>query len=94
MIGDQKMYTYEEVFAKALKSPTFRKAHEERIVRYSMAREMRELRKVKKMSQEALAKKADMPQSVIARIESGRHSFSLSTLYRIAKAFGKEVKLV
>lgn len=93
IIGGHKLYTYEEVFGKYMKSPTFRKKHEESIVRHTMAVQIREARLAKKISQATLAKKAEMPQSVIARIESGRHSFSLTTLFRIAKAFGKEVRL-
>src|SRR3989344_624323 len=93
IIGDHKLYTWEEVLAKHLKSPAFRKAHEESLIRHSMIRQSREALQAKKMSQATLAKKAGMPQSVIARLESGRHSFTLTTLYRIAKVFGKEVRL-
>lgn len=74
------------------KSPAFRKAYDEEMARIRLVRQMRELRISKKMTQKALAQKADMPQSVIARIESGTHSFSLDTLQRIAKAFNKEIQ--
>ena len=94
IIGGHKLYTFEETFAKSLKSPTFRKKYEEQLVRHQMAHDLRDLRNAKNISQQALAKKVDMPQSAIARLESGRHTISLTTLYSIAKAFGKEVKLV
>ena len=42
---------------------------------------------------EEVAIKADMPQSVIARIESGTHSFSISTLHKIAGVFDKHISL-
>lgn len=93
IIGGYKLYTHEEGIAKSMKSPTFRKAHEESLIRHSMIRQIREARQAMNMSQAQLAKKADMSQSVIARLESGRHSFSLTTLFRIAKVFGKEVRL-
>ena len=50
-------------------------------------------RKAKKMTQAAVAKKAAMPQSVIARLESGDHSVSVETLRRVAHALGKRVEI-
>ena len=64
------------------------------ILRILMAGEITDARKKSKMTQAEVAKKAKMPQSVIARIESGRHSVSLGTLNRIAHALGKKVQLV
>ena len=93
IINGQKLYTLEETFAKSMKSPTFRKAYEDEVARLKLVRQIKDLRLARHMSQKAMASKTDMPQSVIARIESGKHSFSVATLYRIAKAFGKEVKL-
>ncbi len=46
------------------------------------------------MTQAEVAQKTDMPQSVIARIESGTHSFSIATLHKIARVFNKHVGLV
>lgn len=86
--------TVEEVFAKDMKSPEFRRGYEEELARLRLIRHIREMREAKKMSQEKLAQKVDMPQSVIARIESGRKGISLATLTRIARAFNKEVRLV
>ncbi len=54
---------------------------------------MRETRIAKKLTQKDVAEKADMPQSVIARVESGKHSPSLYTLERIANVLDKEVQL-
>jgi predicted transcriptional regulator len=45
------------------------------------------------MSQVDLATKAVMPQSVIARIESGKHSFTFGTLDKIAHVLGKKIEL-
>ena len=94
IIGGHKLYTYEECLKDWMKSPTFRAAHEKSELKHSMIREMRLARQAKNMSQETLAKKTGMSQSVIARLESGRHSFTLTTLFRIAKVLGKEVRLV
>lgn len=89
-----KFYTLEETFKKDMKSKAFREAYNEELVRLNLVGEIKKLRLGKKLTQKNLAKKAQMPQSVIARIESGEHSFSLGTLNRIAKVFNKEVQLV
>ena len=62
--------------------------------RMNLVRQIRELRLKKRLTQKAVAKRAKMPQSVIARLESGEHSFSLDTLQRLASVYGKEVRLV
>ena len=87
-------YSSDDVLKKRMKSKKFREAYREEMTRLNMVRRIRELRLAKKLTQKALAKKADMPQSVIARLESGEHSFSLGTLSRIAQVFDKEVELV
>jgi DNA-binding XRE family transcriptional regulator len=92
-IGNLKAYNFDDILKEELKSPKFRKAYEEELARLYLVREIRETRKAKKLTQKDMAKKTDMPQSVIARIESGRHAFSFSTLYRIAAVFGKKVVL-
>lgn len=89
-----KYYTSDEVFKKASKSKAFIEAYNEELVRLNLVGEIKKLRLSKKLTQKSLAQKARMPQSVIARIESGEHSFSLGTLSRIAKVFKKEVQLV
>lgn len=89
-----KFYTSDEVFDKYFKSEKFRKAYYEEYARLTLVSEMRRLRKEKKMTQKTVAQKAKMPQSAIARLESGNHRFSMGTFFRIAKALGKEVQLV
>lgn len=87
-------YTHEEILKKELKSEEFRKAYEEEIARLNLVGQIRKLRIAKKLTQKVVAKRAGMPQSVVARLESGEHSFSLDTLQRIAHVYGKEVRLV
>ena len=91
---DLTWYTLEEVFGKVSKTKGFQKGYREESARIKLARKIRETRVAKKMTQEAVAEKASMPQSVIARLESGEHSVSLDTLNRVAHALGKEVELV
>ena len=88
-----KFYTAEEDFKKASKSQTFQDAYNEELIRLRLAHQIKKIRLGKCLTQKEVAVKAQMPQSVIARIESGTHSFSLGTLNRIAKVFNKEVEL-
>ena len=87
-----KFKTFDETFSKSRKSSAFNKSYSEEMAYIRLARQVREMRLKQKMTQKDLADKADMPQSVIARIESGLHSFSLGTLQRLAEAFDKEIQ--
>lgn len=89
-----KTKTLDQVLKKALKSSGFKEAYNEEIFRLKIAAEIKSLRIQKKLTQETFAKRAQMPQSVVARIESGNHSISLGTLSRVAHALGKRVQLV
>lgn len=86
--------SFDEVFGRASKDKSFKQAYNEEITRLRLAREIRALRAKKHLTQELVAEKAGMPQSVVARIESGARSVSVDTLGRIAYALGKEVCLV
>lgn len=88
-----KMYSFKEVFGKNFKSKKFQKAYNEEMARLKLAQQIRGIRKKEKLTQKAVADITNMPQSVIARIESGTHGYSLGTLYRIAYAFKKEIQL-
>lgn len=86
--------TFNEVFSEVSKDESFKQAYNEEITRLRLAQEVRLLRTKKHLTQEGVAQKAGMPQSVVARIESGERSVSVDTLGRIAYALGKEVHLV
>ena len=85
---------FEKILKEKLKSGQFRKSFTEEMNRLKLAHEIRALREGKKMTQKQVAKKADMPQSVIARIESGAHGFSIATLHKIARVFDRKIELV
>ncbi len=89
-----KFYSSKEVFPKESRTKAFNKSYDEEMVRLYFVNEIKKLRLEKKMTQKNLAQKTKMPQSVIARIESGEHSFSMGTLSRIIRVFNKEIKLV
>ena len=88
---DLKWYSFEEIFKQGLKKKGFLEAYNAENPRLEIARQVRVSRAAKRMTQKAVAQKADMPQSVIARIESGRHDASLPTIAKIASALGKKV---
>ena len=91
----KKQWTsFETVLKKELKNKTFRKTYNEELARLRLAETVRESRLSRNMTQAAVAQKIDMPQSVIARLESGTHSVSVDTLSKIAVALGKQVELV
>lgn len=89
-----KWHTKEEVFKKTSTSKAFQQAYKEEASRIKIAQSLKEARSAKNITQAALAKKISMPQSAIARLESGNHSVSFATLTRVAHALGKEVKIV
>ncbi len=82
------------LIGKKLKNEQFRKSFTEEASRLQLAHEIKALREKQKMTQKEVAAKADMPQSVIARIESGGHSVSVATLHKIAIVFNKHIGLV
>ncbi|OGM93358.1 hypothetical protein A2333_02885 [Candidatus Wolfebacteria bacterium RIFOXYB2_FULL_49_7] len=83
-----------KLIEKKSKKEHFKTSFSEEISRLNLAHEIKALRQQKKLTQKQVAEKADMPQSVIARIESGTHSVSITTLSKIARVFNKEVGLV
>jgi ribosome-binding protein aMBF1 (putative translation factor) len=91
---DMKWYTFEEVFAKASKTKEFQRGYAAESQRLELARQLRDSRRAKRMTQKNVADKASMPQSVIARLESGEHSASIATLGKVATALGKQIALI
>ena len=89
-----KWYTLDEVFKKSSRTKEFKRAYKEEFAKLQVAKQIQDARKKKKLTQAKVAQKAGMPQSVIARIESGNHGISFDTLAKVAHALGKEVKIV
>ncbi len=76
-----------------MNDPAFRKAWEESELGYQVARALIKLRLELGLTQEELARKAGVPQSVIARLESGRHLPSLRSLEKLARRLGLRVEV-
>ncbi len=56
-----------------------------------LAMKLKQLRKKRGVTQEAVARKARISLGYLARLEIGRHDPKVSTLKRIAKALGVPV---
>ncbi len=91
---DLKWHSLEDVFRQASKSNAFQQSYRGEVVRLRLAKQIRELRTGQRLTQHLVAKRANMPQSVIARVESGDRGISVDTLGKIAHTLGKEVQLV
>lgn len=80
-------------FYKLRKNKEYQKLlkEEERIL--DIAMEIALARKRKRLTQIQLAKKAGMPQSQIARIESGEHNVTIGTLNRVAAALNLRIRI-
>jgi len=92
--SELKWYTLDQVFKKASKTKAFQEGRSAELTRIRIAQKVRETRLAKRLTQGDVAKRASMPQSVIARLESGEHGVSVETLSRIASVLGKELQLV
>jgi DNA-binding XRE family transcriptional regulator len=87
-------HTKEEVFSRVKNTPAFEAAYREESARLEIASAVKSARKEQKLTQAVVAKRAAMPQSAIARLESGSHGVSLETLNKVAVVLGKQIKLV
>lgn len=89
--------THEELMAKALSNPKVKAEYDALEDEFALLHQLLAARNAAGMSQEDVAREMGTKQSAIARIEvSGKHSPSINTLRRYAKAVGchLEVRLV
>ncbi len=78
------------------KDPELAHAYEQESLKREIARQILYLRQAQGWTQAQLAEALDTKQSVVARLESGSHRPSLSTLDKICQVLGArlEVRLV
>lgn len=75
------------------KNKEYRKILAEERKLLDIAVQIADARKEKKWTQSQLAKRVGMPQSQLARIESGNGNATISTLYRVVNALNKRLIL-
>lgn len=91
------MMTHDEMVAKMLADPKVKAEYDALEDEFNLLHQMLAARAAAGMSQEDVARKMGTKQSAVARIEcAGKHSPSLNTLRRYAKAVGcsLEVKMI
>lgn len=81
------------VLSKFQKNREFKKLLREERELLTIALQISATRKKKNITQVQLAKKVGMPQSQIARIESGNNNVTIGTLYRVASALDLRIKV-
>jgi len=91
--NQQKPTDFQEYLKEQLKDPKFKKYFDKYSIQLNIGYQIFKLRKKKKMSQAALAKKIGTKQSNIARMEAGDQNFSINTLQKIAQVFNKDLKI-
>ena len=86
--------TFKEWKKEALKDPAFKKAYGALEPEFRLASSLIQARLDKKLTQQQLAAKAGVSQTVIARLEGVDGNPTVSTVNRVAGALGKELRLV
>lgn len=84
---------WQDLENKWMKDPEFRKEAAKLEPEYQLARSLIGARIKKKMTQAALAKKAQTDQASISRLESGSSKPSLALLRKIADALGANLMI-
>lgn len=85
-----RLIDYNKLFASYPKEYQDKIKEEAKFIKAKM--EIVRVRREKKLSQSALAKKMKVKREFISRIESGNQNITLATLLKIATATGKEFK--
>ena len=78
---------------RMLEDPATRTAYEARKPVYEFAVQLAELRRLRGLSQAALAQRAGMTQSEVVRIESAESSPTLDTMAHLLSAAGAELDI-
>ncbi|MFH1846615.1 MAG: helix-turn-helix transcriptional regulator [Candidatus Omnitrophota bacterium] len=82
------------IFNKKIKNPKFKAVYDEVAVQLAIGEKIAELRHKANMTQQELADQVHTSRTAIARYESGKYDrYNISTLMKIAKAFGKKLKI-
>jgi len=78
---------------QCLKDPEFKAAYEGMADEFELASAVIEARALASLTQEELADRMDVNQSLVARIESGDQNTTVKTLLGVAEATGTHLKI-
>lgn len=88
----QKIKRLKDRVKAELKNNEFKKYYEEEGVNVKIALEIAKLRKSHHLTQEDLAKKLNIPQQAISRLEQPNYAgYTLKTLIKLADVFNKKL---
>lgn len=90
-ISDMK--TADEVLAEDLKDPKFREEWERTALARALANQVVAYRAKHGLTQRQLADRVGMKQPAIARLETGEHEPTLTTLARLSRGLGIEFRI-
>jgi ribosome-binding protein aMBF1 (putative translation factor) len=91
--GDVMTISLRKVAKRWMKEPGFKAGYDALEEEFSLASLLIEARTRANLTQGELAERMGTSQSTIARLESGKAKPSLSTLRRVAKATGMQLKI-
>lgn len=88
------VHDHEEFLARARRRPGFQNAYDALETEHQLANELIAARARAGLTQDAVAQRMGTTKSVISRLErAGKHTPSVGTLQRYAKAVGCELKI-
>ncbi len=87
------MTNFDVLKNKLLQDPDFKAEYDRLEPEYMLAEALIQARIERKITQTELAHEVGISQVMIARLESGSSNPTLSTISRVARALGKELKL-
>jgi len=93
MHKDTKTITFEEMEAKALKNPKFKKAYDDLGPEFDIIEQILKKRIEKHITQKQLAKRLCTNQSAVSRLESGTYNPSLKFMKKLAKALKSKLEI-
>ena len=86
-----KYITFEEMLARDLKDPVFKKEYDALEPEYLLVKSLIDKRLAAGLTQKELAEKIGTRQSVISNLEGGEANPTLATLRKVADALGAKV---